>query len=130
VEAEGTQKHQREGDEATRRGAPLTAVSVGPPDHGRHDALTEHAHATPSATDLITADIADCAARHPQVQVRVEIIRGKSPAGTLAMAADGASLVVVGSRGCGGLRGLLLGSVGRALIEHAPCPVALVRPTD
>jgi nucleotide-binding universal stress UspA family protein len=62
--------------------------------------------------------------------VRIEIIRGKSAAGALATAADGASLVVVGSCGCGGLRGLLLGSIGRALIEHAPCPVAIVRPTD
>jgi nucleotide-binding universal stress UspA family protein len=115
-------------DEAARRGASLTVVSVWPPDRGWPDALTAHGYPTPSATDLITADIADCAARYPQVQVRVEIVRGRSPAGALATAADGASLVVVGSRGCGGLRGLLLGSVGRALIEHAPCPVAIVRP--
>ncbi|MCW2638508.1 MAG: universal stress protein UspA [Dactylosporangium sp.] len=117
-------------DEAARRGAALTVVSVWPPDRGWPDALTEHGYPTPSATDQLTADIADCAARYPEVQVRIEIIRGRSPAGALASAAGGASLVVVGSRGCGGLRGLLLGSVGRALIEHAPCPVAIVRPTD
>ncbi|MGC9669776.1 universal stress protein [Planosporangium sp. 12N6] len=117
-------------DEAARRGAPLTAVGVWPSDRGWPDALTEHGYPTPSATDQITADIADCAARYPQVQVLIQVVRGRSPAGALATAAEGASLVVVGSRGRGGLRGLLLGSVGRALIEHAPCPVAIVRPAD
>jgi nucleotide-binding universal stress UspA family protein len=41
--------------------------------------------------------------------------------------ANGAGLVVVGSRGRGGLRDILLGSVGRALIAHSPCPVVVYR---
>ena len=38
-------------------------------------------------------------------------------------------LLVVGSRGLSTARRLLLGSVSTALVNHAPCPVLVVRPT-
>ncbi len=37
-------------------------------------------------------------------------------------------LLVVGSRGLSAARRLLLGSVSTALVNHAPCPVLVVRP--
>jgi nucleotide-binding universal stress UspA family protein len=37
------------------------------------------------------------------------------------------SLLVVGTRGLGGFRGMLVGSVSEHCLHHAPCPVAVVR---
>lgn len=45
----------------------------------------------------------------------------------LLEAARGAELLVVGARGRGGFRGLLLGSVGQRCIEGASVPVVVVR---
>ena len=48
------------------------------------------------------------------------------PARALLAAAEGAWMVVVGSRGFGGFKGLLLGSVSQQVAHHAPCPVLIV----
>ncbi|MEU8511060.1 universal stress protein [Kitasatospora sp. NPDC048722] len=42
-------------------------------------------------------------------------------------AARGAELLVVGSRGHGGFTGALLGSVSQHCVQHAPCPVVVIR---
>jgi nucleotide-binding universal stress UspA family protein len=54
------------------------------------------------------------------------IVREGQPADVLAAEAHGADLLVVGSRGRGGFKGLLLGSVSQQCAHHAPCPVAIV----
>jgi nucleotide-binding universal stress UspA family protein len=52
-------------------------------------------------------------------------VRGPA-ASVLLAAADGAELVVLGTRGHGGLAGLLLGSVTHHLAHHAPCAIVVV----
>ncbi|RFS83539.1 universal stress protein [Actinomadura spongiicola] len=66
---------------------------------------------------------------HPGVDVKIAVVIG-APREVLIAASEGASLLVVGSRGLGGFRGLVLGSVGHALVHHAPCPVAVVHAPD
>ena len=61
------------------------------------------------------------------VTVTPELVRGQ-PADVLCESAESAALLVVGSRGLGGFRGLLLGSVSQQCAHHAPCPVVITPP--
>ncbi|CAN5456620.1 universal stress protein [soil metagenome] len=70
--------------------------------------------------------VAQKAGAGPDIDVHVEL---QEPRTLLAEAAAGAHLLVLGSRGHGAVLSLLLGSVSVALAAHAPCPVAVVRPT-
>ncbi|WP_369131820.1 universal stress protein [Modestobacter sp. I12A-02662] len=54
------------------------------------------------------------------------VVEGR-PAKVLLDAARDAGLLVVGSRGHGGVTGLLLGSVSEHVLAHATCPVVVVR---
>jgi nucleotide-binding universal stress UspA family protein len=64
--------------------------------------------------------------KFPDVKLVGEAIPGH--AGRLLIdASQHASLVVVGSRGRGAFTGLLLGSVSQTVLDHAHCPVAVVR---
>ncbi|WP_156036381.1 universal stress protein [Blastococcus sp. URHD0036] len=54
------------------------------------------------------------------------VVAGGAPAEHLVARAGGAQLLVVGSRGRGGVRSTLLGSVALHCVAHAPCPVVVV----
>jgi nucleotide-binding universal stress UspA family protein len=80
--------------------------------------------------DALQAGLDGVVDENPDVKVRREILHSPSPAHALAtLAADlRAGLIVVGSRGIGGFRGLLMGGTCRALVDHAPCPLLVVPP--
>jgi nucleotide-binding universal stress UspA family protein len=64
--------------------------------------------------------------RNEGVEVEPLAIEG-APAPVLVEVAEDADLLVVGSRGRGGLTGLLLGSISQQVAQHAPCPVVIHR---
>jgi nucleotide-binding universal stress UspA family protein len=76
---------------------------------------------------LVSESLAGWHEKYPDVDVRQHVVRSL-PAEALIGESAGAELVVVGSRGRGGFRGLLLGSVSHSVMQHAHCPVAVVRP--
>ncbi|WP_431783387.1 universal stress protein [Streptomyces chumphonensis] len=76
---------------------------------------------------LLAESLAGLRERHPDVPVEPAVVRG-GVRETLIEASAEAGLLVVGARGRGGFAGLLLGSVSQAVLHHARCPVAVVRP--
>lgn len=117
--------------EADRRQAPLRLVSafawthdlvVGNSGHGERYREELLARARLQLTDAVTA--AERAV--PQLMVAGETVVG-SPTAVLGAEARWAQLLVLGSRGLGGLGGLLVGSVAVGLAAQAACPVVVVR---
>ncbi|MGH9230507.1 MAG: universal stress protein [Acidimicrobiales bacterium] len=88
------------------------------PDYGPADAAA-----------ALTATIAETLGDDAVAAVR-SVVVCDLPARALLDAARGADLLVVGPRGRGGLRELMLGSVSQACLHHASCPVAIVRASD
>ena len=64
--------------------------------------------------------------KYPDVRADARLVSAP-PARTLIDLSRQALLVVVGSHGGGGLRGMLLGSVSQQVLHHAAAPVAIVR---
>lgn len=58
----------------------------------------------------------------------IKTVQAGGAASVLTQAAEGADLLVVGARGLGGFRGLLMGSVSQQSVTHSPCPVVVVTP--
>ncbi len=61
-------------------------------------------------------------------EVHTDLLEG-SPAETILDVANTrkSDLIVIGSRGLGRLTGVLLGSQSQKVVQHAPCPVLIVR---
>lgn len=66
--------------------------------------------------------------KFPDVAVDQKVVYGH-PVPALVAAASAASLLVVGSRGRGALRSLVLGSVSHGVLHRATGPVAVVHPS-
>jgi nucleotide-binding universal stress UspA family protein len=117
-------------DEASMRQRPLTAVRsyywpsddpaiVEPFPPLPEDHLAEQRR-------LISEALAGWAERYPHVKVHTWVAH-RRPARALVEAAHHADLLVVGARGTGGFRGLMLGSVAELVIRHGTCPVLVTR---
>jgi nucleotide-binding universal stress UspA family protein len=65
--------------------------------------------------------------RYPQVEVTSRVI-GDDPRNALVDATTEDDLLVVATRGRGGVGRMLLGSVAAHCVRGAPCPVLVVRP--
>ncbi|MGW3470810.1 universal stress protein [Saccharopolyspora sp. NPDC000995] len=115
-------------DAANRRRCDLVAVQAlpdahfipGPSAHPDRDEPQGQAEAH------LAEQLAGWAADYPDVAVH-QAITNEHPVQALCEAAQHAQLLVVGHRGHGGFAGLLLGSVARGVLHHAPCPVAVIR---
>ena len=113
-------------DEANRRGSLLSLLfaQVGEPDH--LPAWYRSDNGEVSAGEAIVDDAYGLVAtRHPSVVARTEVVEWP-PALALTVASRSAQLLVVGARGLGGFKELLLGSVSDQCIQYSHCPVVVV----
>jgi nucleotide-binding universal stress UspA family protein len=116
-------------EEARLRGAELTVVHAVPfPFDLTHPVLAPQP--TEDELHAIGRKVIDEALAGSDVDdLEVErLVRIGAAAHWLCSAARGADLLVVGSRGLGGFRGLLVGSVTHQVVGHAPCPILVVVP--
>ncbi|OLZ69055.1 stress-inducible protein [Streptomyces sp. IMTB 2501] len=114
--------------EATLRGLPVTLVQVWEPvPEPMAQAPLRGVEAYRHWTEKILREAAEgLRLRHPGIDVTTEQLSGR-PAEALVTAAKDADLLVLGSRGLGGIGGFLVGSVGLAVVAHTERPVVLVR---
>lgn len=123
-------------EQAAAEDRPLVLVHAGPTpapagtgwmeaagvDHHRLAALLKD-----DARALLERAAAPVRAAHPGLEVQHLVRLGDAREMLLEASAE-ARLLVVGTRGLGPVRHLLLGSVSSALVKHATCPVVVVRP--
>jgi nucleotide-binding universal stress UspA family protein len=102
--------------------APLVGTTAAPSSAAR---LGEEMRV--ALTEAVDASVAKLRAQGGDVEIEAIVIEGQAVS-VLTGEAAGADLLVVGSRGLGGFRGLLLGSVSNQCAQHAACPVLIVPP--
>jgi len=118
--------------EAGIRNAPLTVLTVKPAVFSYYSTavaypgdcdLTER---TRRAALAETEEVLDQVDNDPHpTSVAVQAVLGV-PAEELLTAAANADMIVVGSRGAGGFKKLLLGSVSSYAVHHGCCPVVVI----
>ena len=119
--------------EAAVRHAPLTVLAVhqavagvwggGPVTYPGDPELTARTQdAAQQETDSVL-EKSGADARPPSVTVRS--VNGM-PAEEILRAAADADMIVIGSRGAGGFKRLLMGSVAAQVTHHARCPVVVI----
>lgn len=113
-------------DEASIRGSDLLAVLAWGHLHqhsgSASDADRRDADASAALDAMVTAALGPEVAR----RVHRRAVRDRAVPALLDAARDG-DLLVVGARGMGGFRGLLLGSVSQQCVHHATAPTVVVR---
>ncbi|SEF88014.1 Nucleotide-binding universal stress protein, UspA family [Thermomonospora echinospora] len=77
------------------------------------------------AGQTLTETTAEVLGPEPDVPITPTVVRGH-PAQVLVEASKGAELLVMGSRGHGGIVGVLLGSTSRYCVQRAKCPVVVL----
>jgi nucleotide-binding universal stress UspA family protein len=116
--------------QADDRQLPLTVVHLLTSDLNtarvRAASTSELAAITEQEQARAAQEVAGWAEKYPDVRVNRHVLRGH-PVKALVDHSRGAELLVVGSRGRGRFAGILLGSVSRGVLQHAHCPVAVVR---
>jgi nucleotide-binding universal stress UspA family protein len=80
------------------------------------------------ALDFLKKVVAECqSGDDAAVKPTLVPLECEGPAFGLLERCEGAELLVLGSRGRGGFKGLLLGSVSAQCVQHAACPVVVVK---
>jgi nucleotide-binding universal stress UspA family protein len=100
---------------------PGVLVALGMPPLMGWEPLREAARARPREI------VHDVVGSEAGVRIVTKTMLG-NPAEVLVEQSAQAELLVVGSRGLGGLKGMVLGSVGHHCAAHAHCPVVIVHP--
>ena len=117
--------------EANRRGARLRVVSTYFPEysvHGRTHPLTASEGAIEDDLEKQTRRmVEDALAGDSPPPVEIVVAAGPA-AGVLIDQSAEVDVLVLGHRGRGGFASMLLGSVGLQCVQHARCPVIVVRP--
>lgn len=118
--------------QASMRNVPLRAVHTWTPLdadalHGYGIGADEVARMTQDAVEVLAERLAGYAQDYPDVTIERSVLPEEPAKALLDEAGADASLLVVGSRGRGGFRGLLLGSTSQKVMHHADCPVMVVR---
>ena len=118
--------------EANRRGARLRVVSTYFPEysvHGRTQPVTASEGAIEVDLEKETRRMVEDALAGDSPQPPVEIVVAAGPAaGVLIDKSAEVDVLVLGHRDRDGFVSMLLGSVGLQCVQHARCPVIVVRP--